>query len=254
MHEKTGIIIQARTGSSRLPKKIVLPFYQDNCVLDILLLKLSSVFNSNKIVVATTTNQSDDLVEGITLRHGCMVFRGDETDVLKRFIDASDFYGYNKIIRICADNPFLSISSVAQLCNEFDSSVADYICYATSSGIPTIKTHYGFWCEAVRVEALKKINIMTTEAIYHEHVTNFIYSHRDIFDCKLLKIPCEIENKQNIRMTLDTIDDFNMLREIYAGIIDLGRDPSEINDVVAYLECHTNYYKAMKEQIKKNKK
>lgn len=50
---KTGIIIQARTGSTRLPKKMLLPFYGQKTILDIILQRINHAFDSIDVIVAT---------------------------------------------------------------------------------------------------------------------------------------------------------------------------------------------------------
>ena len=88
----TGIIIQARCGSSRLPNKMVLPFYQSQSILSILLSRLKKKITSTPIIVATTTNLKDDLITTICKQHNIPYYRGSENDVLQRFIDAAEFY------------------------------------------------------------------------------------------------------------------------------------------------------------------
>ena len=63
---KIGIIIQARNGSTRLPKKVTLPFYNNQSILEIILIKLKKL--SLPIVIATTTNPEDDNISLIAKR------------------------------------------------------------------------------------------------------------------------------------------------------------------------------------------
>ena len=58
---KTGIIVQARTGSTRLPNKVILPFYKDQCILDIILQRLKTL--SYPLVVATSNHTNDKLLK-----------------------------------------------------------------------------------------------------------------------------------------------------------------------------------------------
>ena len=61
-YERTGIIIQARLGSTRLPEKIILPFYRDASIIEILIEKIQKDADEFSLVVATTTSSSDDLL------------------------------------------------------------------------------------------------------------------------------------------------------------------------------------------------
>lgn len=248
-----GIIIQARTGSTRLPNKMKLPFYQGESVLEILLQKLLARYNAQQIVLATTIADGDDSIEAIGKAANVNVFRGSEQDVLNRFIEAANKYGFSKIIRICADNPFLDIDSLWKLTEKFKTSNADYLAYALSNGTPTIKTHYGFWAECVTIDALKRVQQATSEKVYHEHVTNYIYSHQDVFSCEFIPIPKDLEQNNRIRLTLDTQEDFQIQQEIYAALAKPNQYP-KIADIVVYLEAHPSYYQIMNQQIINNTK
>lgn len=77
------IIIQARTGSTRLPSKMIKHFYEDKSVLDILLDRLNSnkeYLSISDIIVATSEKKEDDKIHEIASRHGVKVYRGSEND------------------------------------------------------------------------------------------------------------------------------------------------------------------------------
>ena len=81
-------MIQARVGSTRLPNKILLPFYENKCILQLLLDKLKQVEGTN-IVIATSKDTQNDAIEALAKQEGVSCFRGEENDVLQRFIDAA---------------------------------------------------------------------------------------------------------------------------------------------------------------------
>lgn len=248
-----GIVIQARTGSTRLPNKMKLPFYQGESVLEILLQKLLTKYSTQQIVLATTTANGDDSIEAMGKNANVNVFRGSEQDVLNRFIESANTYGFAKIVRICADNPFLDIDGLWKLTEQFKASDADYLAYALSDGTPTIKTHYGFWAECVTLNALNRVQQATSEKVYHEHVTNYIHSHQDIFSCEFIPIPRDLEQNKKIRLTLDTQEDFDLQKEIYAALAKQNEFP-KLKEVIAYIEKHPSYYEIMHQQIINNSK
>lgn len=98
-------MIQARVGSTRLPNKILLPFYQNKCILQLLLDKLRQVDGTN-IVIATSKAPQNDAIEHLAKQENVLCFRGEENDVLQRFIDAAHAFDAERLIRICSDNPF----------------------------------------------------------------------------------------------------------------------------------------------------
>jgi spore coat polysaccharide biosynthesis protein SpsF len=106
-----GIIIQARTTSTRLPNKVVMPFYDKKSIIEILIDRISAIHNY-PIVLATTSNISDDVLINVAKSKGVQTFRGDEHNVLQRFIGCAEQYAFNSIIRVCADNPFLDVQLI----------------------------------------------------------------------------------------------------------------------------------------------
>jgi spore coat polysaccharide biosynthesis protein SpsF len=174
--------------------------------------------------------------------------------VLQRFIDAAEANQANQIIRVCSDNPFLELHSIIKLVsfvNKIQEKV-DYVSFMVN-GIPSIKTHYGFWTEYVTLDALKRVKSMTCESLYHEHVTNYIYSNSDKFEIKWIEGPDVINTHSDIRLTIDTQEDFFNAQNIYAGVCK-GNPYPTIDDIVSYLDRHNNYYASMKSQIEQNSK
>lgn len=243
-----GIIVQARLGSTRLPKKILNEFYNEESILSLLLNRLKTLPNVN-IIIATTENILDDSIVDFAKENNYNYFRGSENDVLNRFIEASKYYNLKKICRVCSDNPFLDINSIDLLYKQLNQGF-DYASFCTSNNIPVMKTHYGFWCEAVTLQALEKSYSLIQDKMYKEHVTNFIYMNEDIFKVKFNQIPLEIE-KSSLRLTVDTINDFKLARKIYEKTLKL---TSEINPINVINSIDKSDYILMSEEIKKNEK
>lgn len=246
-----GIIIQARTGSTRMPEKVIQPFYGGQTILDLLLEKAKKL--NLPVVLATTVNPSDDRIVNLAHQHEIAVFRGSENDVLDRFIKAAQEAGFEKVIRICADNPFLDLASLQTLADAFWESEADYLGFQLAGDKPSILTHFGFWAEAVRLSALEKAASLTDEKLYHEHVTNFIYGHPEVFNVQFIKADPLVFSRSDIRMTLDTAEDFDLQKEIYATIRQ--QNPTfGIREIVPYLDAHAQLLEKMKQEIQKNQK
>lgn len=246
-------VVQARSGSTRMPNKILLPFFEGKSILDLLINKLKQV-QGTKIVIATSVNSNCDVIEEVANKHGVACFRGSENDVLQRFIDAAEANNAERIIRICSDNPFLDLESINKLVSFVNNQdgCLDYASFMVN-GSPSIKTHYGFWTEYVTLDALKRVKSLTDESLYHEHVTNFIYANPDKFNIQWIDGPEIIKSHKDIRLTIDTQEDFNNAQRIYSDLCATNLYPS-IDQVVSYLDSHNNYYLSMKKQIEKNSK
>jgi len=246
-----SFIIQARMDSSRLPNKILLPFYRDKCILDLLICKLRQIPDT-KIIVATSVSPNNDVIEQFCKKNDINCYRGSENDVIQRFIDAAETFNAEKIIRVCSDNPFLELSAIQRLVDIAQHSSADYISF-NINGTPSIKTHFGFWTEYTTLSALKKTKQATEEPLYHEHVTNYIYTHPDEFIIEWIPGPECLNGRDDIRLTCDTKEDFQNSKEIFNDICKDDPYP-KIDTLVDYLNNHTEYSTIMKQQIKLNSK
>jgi spore coat polysaccharide biosynthesis protein SpsF len=247
----TGILIQARTGSTRMPEKVILPFYGEQSILDLLLEKAKKT--NLPVVLATTVNSKDDRLCKLAEKHGVSVYRGSENDVLDRFIRAARQFGFSKILRVCADNPFLDLNALKTLIAPFEESDAEYLGFQLEGNKPSILTHFGFWAEAVRLDALEKAAGLTSEKLYHEHVTNFIYGNPTLFNVQFLKADPVVFARTDIRMTLDTAVDFDIQQKIFATII--RENPNfGIPEIVSWLDRNPEVLERMKKEIGKNQK
>lgn len=246
-------IIQARSGSTRMPNKILLPFYKNKSILDLLIEKLKIVEGA-KVIIATSVNPNCDVIEEVASRQNVLCYRGSESDVLQRFIDAAEVNGAERLIRVCSDNPFLELKSILKLISYVNSSNIDFDYVSFNiNGIPSIKTHYGFWTEYVTLSALKRVKSMTEEKIYHEHVTNYIYTNPDLFKIDWIDGTDIIKAHPDIRLTIDTKDDFQNAQIIYGDLCKENPYPTVI-DIVNYLDEHKDFYTSMKSQILANSK
>lgn len=246
-------IVQARSGSTRMPNKILLPFYEGKSILDLLIEKLKQVSNT-KVIIATSINPNCNPIEDVAKAHGVICFRGSENDVLQRFIDAAEEREVKQIIRVCSDNPFLELDSINKLVafvRDTDKDL-DYVSF-NINGTPSIKTHYGFWTEYVTLNALKRVKELTDESLYHEHVTNYIYTNPNKFKIEWIDGPEAIKSHTDIRLTIDTQEDFKNAQQIYLDLCKQTSYPT-VDQIVSYLDNHKEYYASMKKQIINNSK
>lgn len=247
-----GIIIQARMGSTRLPGKILKPFYGGKTLLETLLDNLHKV-NDVKLIVATSVNENNDQLEVFLKEKKELIFRGSENDVLDRFIKAAEENNVDGIVRICSDNPFMDWHGVAQLVEKAKSSDADYIGFRIN-GKPSILTHFGFWGEYVKLSALKRVSQTTEEGTpAHEHVTYHIYNHPEEYKCEWLECPDFLQGRDDIRLTIDTPDDLKNALKVYSDLMTQNENFS-LKDVVDYLDSYEEIKQSMISNICQNKK
>lgn len=248
---KIGIIIQARLGSTRLPRKILREFYDGMTLLETVINNLSKAKEA-QIIVATSVNPNNDELEAFLKERGITVFRGSEEDVLSRFIGAAEANGIEGIVRICSDNPFLDWHGVVALIEKAKTRDADYIGFRIND-TPSIKTHFGFWGEYVTLAALKRVAATTDEKPAHEHVTIHIYTHPDEYKCKWIECPEFLQGRNDIRLTVDNPEDFENAQKAYRALYNSNPNFG-LEDVVKFVDEHSELQASMKLMIENNKK
>ena len=127
---RTGIVLQARLGSSRLPGKVLAPI-GGRTVLEHCLTRLAQ--RGFPIVVATTERSEDDAIEIAARRLGALVCRGSEHDVLDRYIQAARQCELTEIVRATADNPIVDAGATGPTVGFRQRVGADH---ALESGLP----------------------------------------------------------------------------------------------------------------------
>lgn len=249
---KDGIVIQARSGSTRMPAKILLPFDGERRIIDILIDNLRRDNPGIPVILATTVNPADDVLEEVARQHGIECWRGSEEDVLDRFIGAAEHFGIDLVARVCSDNPFLVTSSFSNLFDLQGATGADYAAYAFPDGRPTIKSHLGLFPEVVTTKALKRVSAISQSKLDHEHVTIGIYTRPEEFSSAFLELPDFLQERTDLRLTLDTPEDFVLLQELYKRIHN--EKDASVEALVRLVDSDPGYGKIMKQNIARNEK
>lgn len=203
-----AVVIQARTGSTRLPNKVLLPFYNGKSMLEIIIERIKIEVDA-PVIVATSTKREDGAIHQLCNRMDVDCVRGSENDVLQRYIDTANYYKLDTMVRVCADNPFISTSLINRMIKEYNGE--DYISYLVNDR-PAILSKVGMYSEMVKVDALRTID--TTIPEYSEHVTSGIYTHPDKYKVRYI----DSFTSYGLRLTVDTLHDFIMMGELYGHL------------------------------------
>jgi len=202
----TAAIIQARTGSSRLPNKVFKPLCGKPLIWHVVN-RLKSSKKIQKIILATTQNKNDDVLENWANENDVNCFRGNENNVLDRYYQAALYFNVDTIVRITADDPFKDAEIIDQVIQLFTDEKLDF---ANNIVPPTFPE--GLDTEVFSFLALEKAWKEAVDPYEKEHVTQYFYRHPDLFSQK------SIQNKINLsylRWTIDTLEDFNMAETVY---------------------------------------
>jgi spore coat polysaccharide biosynthesis protein SpsF len=204
MRTRAGIILQARLGSSRLPRK-ALASIAGQTILAHCLRRL--MFAGVAPVVLATTDRPEDLALVDVARHlGASVFRGDADDVLARFVAAANAFDFESIVRATGDNPGTDIQASGRLLAALRTAEADYV---SEQGLP-----YGAAVEAVTRDALTRAAREATRPDDREHVTTYVRRNSHVFDVVQLPAPAPLR-RPDVRLTVDTAEDLAHVRAIF---------------------------------------
>lgn len=206
-------IVQARTGSTRLPRK-VLQDIEGKTMLARVVERARRATRLSEVVIATSTAPDDDDVAAEARKIGVRVFRGSENDVLDRYHATALALGSPEaMVRITADCPLLDPEVVDDVVARFLAERPDYASSALVRRYPR-----GLDCECFSFAAFERAWREATTPADRQHVTSFLYSTPGRFKTLAVTGP---EDHSRLRLTVDTPEDLELVRAIYSR---LGRD------------------------------
>ncbi len=205
MTKKIGIISQARMTSSRLPGK-VLREVKNKTLLDYHVERLNDA--GEEICIATTTNFTDDSIVEFCESRGIKFYRGSENDVLSRYYEAARVHGYDIIVRVTSDCPLIDGVVVREGINAYlEKNHGQY--YISNSIERTFARGFDF--EIFSFESLERSFFEAKTIEEREHVTPYI--RNKIPEMQFISI-LNRENNSNFRVTVDELDDFNLIKAL----------------------------------------
>jgi len=193
--------------STRLPGKVLLPA-AGKPMLEHLVSRVRAVPSLDGIVLATTINQTDDVLEDFAQNVGIDCFRGSEDDVMNRVIGAAESVDAEVIVEITGDCPLIDPQLIEQTIRMFAANTADYVCNAQVRSYPD-----GMDTQVYQLATLKRSAALTDDALDHEHVTLHIRNHPELFSHVYLVAPPEL-HWPGLGLVLDEPKDFEFLRKI----------------------------------------
>ena len=205
-------IIQARMASTRLPGK-VLAELNGRPLLSLLLKRVQAVPEINHVVVATTENQSDDILVEWLEKEEVDFYRGSSEDVLERFYLCSLKYKPDLIVRVTADDPLKDPGLISEAISYFSSD--DKLDYCSNTLRPSYPE--GLDIEVFRFEALKYSHDHASLPSEREHVTPYIWKNTSIFKVKNFEFK---EDLSAWRWTVDKQSDLDFVRAVLSPFQD----------------------------------
>jgi spore coat polysaccharide biosynthesis protein SpsF len=252
----TVAIIQARMSSSRLPGKVLLDIAGQPMLVRVVE-RTRRARLVDQVMVATTTEASDDPIQRLCAKRGYPCYRGSLHDVLDRYYHAARQAGAQAIVRITADCPLIDPEVVDKTLRAFlgigeepgsaipatavqaefgsttpATAIGPYDFVANRLPPPWGRTYpIGLDTEVCSFQALEIAWNEATELHQREHVMPYFYDQRQRFHILLVD---HEEDYGSLRWTVDTAEDLELVRQIYARFG--GRDDFSWLEVVKVFE------------------
>ncbi len=227
----TAIVVQARMSSTRLPGKVLLPLGGEPMLVR-LIERLRRAQRADAIVIATTTNNGDDVIADLCGQLGVACHRGSEHDVLARYADAARAVQATVVVRITSDCPLIDPALVDQVIARYQAGGADYV----SNMLPPTWP-YGMAVEVFSAKVLAEAHAEATEPAEREHVTPFLYAHPERFRLHNVASPTDLSSQ---RWTVDTPEDYALLQRLFDAVHPSHPDFT-LADLLATMQAHPDW-------------
>lgn len=238
---KTGVVVQTRMGSTRLPGKVML----DICgkpVIEHVIDRLGQSKYLDEFIIATTVLPQDDVIAEKAENIGVKCFRGNEEDVLSRYYYAAKQHNLDIIVRVTSDCPLIDPFIIDNMLKFFISNDFDLVANVAPN-ITQRTFPRGLDAEVFSFLSLERAFNNAAKQYQREHVTPYIYEEGS----RIYYYKNNIDYSK-YRWTLDTEEDFELItavyRHLYKGnhdfyfkdILELLKRFPEIADINAAVE------------------
>lgn len=226
---KVVVVTQARSGSTRLPNKVMLKI-QEKTLLQIHIDRIKKANHVDSIIIATTTEKADNIIVNLANELGVKYYRGSENDVLDRFYQSVKNEKPDLIVRLTSDCPLIDPKLLDEVIVEAKAQDLDYYANIIEERYPD-----GQDIEVFKFSALEKAwkeAVLTSD---REHVTPYIrnnssYNGGSLFTSNNHGLE---KNYNHVRLTVDEPQDLEVIRHI---VTDLGLN----EDWKTYAEYYLN--------------
>lgn len=212
-------IITVRMNSSRLPGKVMMQI-AGKPVLGHIIERASRSIYINELVVATSINPENDILEDYCKREGIYCFRGSEDDVLLRMLQAFKSRHADTGVEIFGDEPLIDHDIIDLMISFYLQHIEEYDFVSND-----LKTTYpsGVEAEVFSISALEDSSRRVTDPAIREHGTLYIRQHPEFYRMHNIESPPELRYP-GLSIELDTREDLSVIRSIFEGLYSVKRD------------------------------
>jgi len=215
---KITVVIQARTGSTRLPGKVLL-HAAGAPLLARMVERVCAAQTPSEVVIATTESPTDAAICGIARRAGVAYVRGHATDCLDRHVTAARATSADVVVKIPSDCPLIDPATIDRVIGAF--LAEPDVDYASNLHPPSWPD--GFDVEVMTRGALETAWREATRPIDREHTTPFLWDNPERFVAHNVRWQTGLDLSKSHRLTLDYQEDYALIRAIYDELWSPGR-------------------------------
>ena len=227
-------VIQARMGSSRLPGKVLMEV-DGRTMLSYLTERVTRAKKLDDVIVATSTNPEDDAIQQECLKLGVGCFRGDENDVLNRYLQASQWIKADIAIRVTADSVLIDSDVIDYVVESYLSQDCDCATNFTTHSFPK-----GFSLSVFSYRSLDKANGLKLTDYEREHIILAFLRYKDLFRILEISAPPKWQ-AYGLSLALDTHQDYTLISEIIRGL-SKGKKYFGLEDILRFLKSNPRLY------------
>lgn len=228
---KVTTIIQVRIGSTRLPNKVMEKILGKS-MLERMIERTRKAKLIDEIIIATTTEPGDDVIEKWAKDNGLKCYRGSTEDVLDRYYQAAKKFKLDPVVRLEPDDPLKDPTIVDKIVKFYldNQNKLDYVSNTIEPTFPE-----GQDVEVFSFAALERAWKGAKKGSEREHVTPYIWNHPDKF--RLANVVNEGGDLSRLRWTVDYPEDLKFVREVYARLYKEDKT-FLMNDILDLLKKH----------------
>jgi spore coat polysaccharide biosynthesis protein SpsF len=228
---KTLIVVQARTGSTRLPGKVLLPAAGAPLLIRQLERILAAQTRADLVVATTDRSADDGLVETVR-RFGVRVFRGHPSDLLDRHYRAALAARADVVVKIPSDCPLIDPAAIDGVVAAFQGADGrlDFVSNLHPPSWPD-----GHDVEAMSMAALASAFREAAAPHEREHTTPFLWDQPSRFRLGNVAWPTGLDYSSSYRMTLDYAEDYALIAAVYQALWRKDRPIFSLDDVLRLL-------------------
>ena len=235
MKDGRGVVtvVQARTGSTRLPGKVLLTACGEPLLL-LMLERLARAKRAGTVVVATTKLPEDDAIEALAGRCGVPCFRGSTEDLLDRHLGAAREFGARYVVKVPSDCPLVDPAIVDRVLGIF-LAAADRFDYV--SNLHPMTWPDGMDVEVMTLDALETASGASWRKHEREHTTPYLWEKAGRFRTANVVWETGRDLSKTVRLTIDYAEDYELIRAVFEALRPAKPDFG-LEDVLAWLEAH----------------